>query len=96
MRVINNHTIKPIDEKTIIRAAKETGAIVTVEDHQIMGGMGSAVSEVLAKNYPVPAEMVGVKDEFGSSGEPEELLKKYELTSSSIIKAAKRVLKRKK
>lgn len=91
--VINNHTIKPIDEKTIIRAAKETGAIVTVEEHQVMGGMGSAVAEVLAKNYPVPIEMIGVQDRWGESGEPEELIEHFGLGVDSIIKAVKKVVK---
>jgi transketolase len=93
--VINCHTIKPIDEQTIIRAAKITGAVVTVEDHQITGGLGGAVAEVLAKNYPVPMEFVGVKDSFGESGKPKELLEKYGLTSEDIIKAVKKVIRRK-
>jgi len=93
--VINNHTIKPIDEKTIIRAAQETKAIVTVEDHQVMGGMGSAVAEVLSKNYPVPIEMLGIQDKWGESGESEELIEKYGLGIDSIIKAVKKVMKRK-
>lgn len=96
VKVINNHTIKPIDKNVIIRAAKECGAVVTVEEHQVIGGMGSAVSEVLSENYPVPVEMIGVRDKFGCSGEPKELLEKYELTSLFIIKAIKKVLKRKK
>ena len=93
--VINNHTIKPIDEKTLLKAAKETGAIVTAEDHQVMGGLGSAVAEVLAKNYPAPMEMVGVQDRFGESGQPEELMKKFGLISEDIKEAVRRVLKRK-
>lgn len=95
VQVINNHTIKPIDEKTIIKAAKETRAVVTVEEHQVMGGMGSAVAEVLAKNYPAPIEMIGVQDRWGESGEPEELIEHFSLGVDSIIKAAKKVLKRK-
>jgi len=95
-RIINNHTIKPMDETTIIQAAKDAGAVVTVEEHQIMGGMGSAVAEVLAKNYPVPVEFVGVEDRFGESGEPEELLKAFGLTEKEIIEAVKKVIKRKK
>ncbi len=93
--VINSHTIKPIDEKTIITAAKKTGAVVTVEEHQIMGGMGSAVAEVLAKNYPVPIEMVGMQDKWGQSGQPDELIEYYGMGINSIIKAIKKVLKRK-
>ncbi len=96
VRVINNHTIKPMDEATIIQAAKDAGAVVTVEEHQIMGGMGSAVAEVLAKNFPVPIEFVGVQDRFGESGEPEELLKAFGLTEKEIIEAIKKVIKRKK
>jgi len=93
--VINNHTVKPIDERAIIHAAKITGAVVTVEEHQIMGGMGSAVAEVLAKNFPVPIEFVGMPDSFGESGKYEELLKKYGLKSKNIIEAVKKVLVRK-
>jgi len=93
--VINNHTIKPMDEKTIIRAAKETGAVVTVEEHQVMGGMGSAVAEVLVKNCPVPIEMIGVQDRWGESGEPDELIEHFGLGVDSIIKAVEKVLKRK-
>ncbi len=93
--VINNHTIKPMDEKTIIRAAKETKAIVTVEEHQVMGGMGSAVAEVLAKNCPVPIEMVGMQDSWGESGEPEELIEHFGLGVNGIVKAVEKVVKRK-
>ena len=93
--VINNHTIKPIDAKTIVMAAKKTGAVVTAEEHQINGGMGSAVMEVLAENAPVPAERVGVKDRFGQSGTPDELMDLYGLRSKDIIAAIKKVLKRK-
>lgn len=95
VRVINNHTIKPMDEKTIIKAAQETKAIVTVEEHQVMGGMGSAVTEVLSKNNPVPIEMIGVQDRWGESGEPDELIEHFGLGVNSIIKAVKKVLKRK-
>ncbi|MBA7666044.1 Apulose-4-phosphate transketolase subunit B [subsurface metagenome] len=95
VRVINNHTIKPMDEKTIIKAAQETKAIVTVEEHQVMGGMGSAVAEVLTKNSPVPIEMVGVQDRWGESGEPEELIEHFGLGVDSIMKAVKKVIKRK-
>lgn len=93
--IINNHTIKPMDEKTIIEAAKKCGAVVSVEDHQIMGGMGSAVAEILAKNYPVPQEFVGMPNSFGESGEPEELLEKYGMGVSHIKEAVKKVIKRK-
>ncbi len=96
VEVINNHTIKQIDKETIIRTAKKTKAVVTVEDHQAMGGMGSAVAEVLAKNYPAPIEMIGVQDKWGESGEAEELIEKYDLGVNAIIKAVKKVLRRKK
>lgn len=95
VRVIDNHTIKPMDKKTIIKAAKETGAIVTVEEHQVIGGMGSAVAEVLSKNHSVPIEMIGVQDRWGESGEPEELIEHFGLGVGSIIKAVKKVVRRK-
>ncbi len=91
-RVINIHTIKPIDQEIIISAAKETGAVVTAEEHQIYGGFGSAVAEVLAKNYPVPIEFIGVNDSFGESGKPSELMEKYGMTARHIMEAVKRVL----
>jgi transketolase len=93
--VVNNHTIKPIDTETIIAAAKQCGAVVTIEEHQIMGGCGSAVAEVLAMNHPVPIEMVGVDDHFGESGEPNELIEKYGMGKESIKEAIKRVVTRK-
>ncbi|MBU1202236.1 MAG: transketolase family protein [Nanoarchaeota archaeon] len=93
--VINCHTIKPIDEKMIVGSAKKTGALVSAEEHQVNGGLGSAVAEVLAKNSPTPMEFVGVKNVFGESGKSEELLKKYGLTHKEIITAAKKVIKRK-
>ena len=93
--VLNNHTIKPMDEKTIIESVKKTGAVVTVEEHQVMGGMGSAVAEVLAKNFPAPMEFVGVQNRFGESGEPEELIEKFGMGVSDIKEAVKKVLKRK-
>lgn len=93
--VINNHTIKPMDEEHIVKAAKKAGAIVTVEEHQIAGGMGSAVAEILARNWPVPIEFVGVQDRFGESGEPDELIEKFGMGVNSIKEAVKRVIKRK-
>ncbi len=93
--VINNHTIKPLDEKTLLKSTKKTGAVVTVEEHQIMGGMGSAVCEFLAKNNPIPVEMIGMQNSFGESGKPEELLKKYKMDKESIKEAVKKVIKRK-
>ncbi|MDR3071597.1 MAG: transketolase family protein [Endomicrobium sp.] len=94
-KVINVHTIKPMDEKIVIAAAKECGAIVTAEEHQIYGGLGSAVSEVLVKNFAVPVEMVGVGDKFGESGEPINLMIKYGLKDINIVDAVLKVLKRK-
>ncbi|TYQ16772.1 UNVERIFIED_CONTAM: transketolase [Acetivibrio alkalicellulosi] len=95
-RLINIHTIKPIDKDIIVKAAKETGAIVTCEEHNVIGGLGSAVAEVLVENCPVPVKMVGVKDKFGKSGKPDELLKMYGLTSKDIVSNVKDVLKLKK
>lgn len=83
-RVINIHTIKPIDEEIIIKAARETRAIITAEEHQIMGGFGSAVAEVVVKYHPVPMDFVGMNDSFGESGQPEELMKKYGFTAAEI------------
>lgn len=94
--VVNNHTIKPMDEKTIIDVVKKTGAAVTVEEHQMYGGMGSAVAEILAKNYPIPIEFVAVQDRFGESGEPNELIEHFGLGVKDIKEAVKRALKRKK
>ena len=94
-RVVNIHTIKPIDRDIIIKAAKDTGAVVTCEEHNIIGGLGSAVAEVLSEECPVPMERIGVKDEFGKSGVPAQLLKEYGLTAEDIVAAAKRVIKKK-
>ncbi|ADL43106.1 Transketolase central region [Caldicellulosiruptor obsidiansis OB47] len=88
--------IKPIDVDLILDVAKITGCIVTAEEHNILGGFGSAVSEVLAQNYPVPVKMVGVNDEFGRSGKPEDVLKYYKLTAEEIVNKAKEVMKMKK
>jgi transketolase len=93
--VVNLHTIKPIDEEIIINTAKLTGAIVTAEEHQIFAGFGSAVSEVIVRNYPVPMEFVGIEDTFGESGEPDELMKAYGLSAEDIYKKSIKVLKRK-
>lgn len=89
--VINCHTIKPLDRETIIASAQKTGRVVTVEEHQISGGLGSAVAEVLAEDYPVPMRRVGMRDSFGESGEPGELLKKYGMTSEAIVEAVEKV-----
>ncbi|KKR89122.1 MAG: hypothetical protein UU85_C0003G0039 [Candidatus Wolfebacteria bacterium GW2011_GWA2_42_10] len=94
--VLNNHTIKPIDEKKIIELAKKCGAVVTVEEHSVIGGLGGSVAEVLAKNYPTPMEFVGMKDIFGESGPPEKLIEKYGMGAKDVISAVKKVIKRKK
>jgi len=93
--VLNCHTIKPIDERAVISAAKIAGAIVTIEEHQVSGGLGGAVAEVLSKNFPVPMEFVGVQDMFGESGKPKELLKKFGLAADNIITVSKRAIRRK-
>lgn len=90
-RVIDIHTIKPIDQEIIIKAARETGAIVTAEEHSVIGGLGSAVAEVVAEHVPVKMAFVGQKDVFGESGKPEELKKKYGMTAEDIIAAVKRL-----
>lgn len=94
VEVMNLSTIKPLDEEALIALARKTRRIVTVEEHQIRGGMGSAVAECLAKYAPVPIEFVGVDDQFGQSGTPEELIKHYGMDESSILKAVRKVLKR--
>ncbi len=93
--VVNNHTVKPMDEKKIVEVAKKCGAVVTVEEHQIIGGMGSAVAEILAKNFPVPMEFVGMNDVFGESGPPNALLEKYGMGVKDVKEAVKKVIKRK-
>jgi len=93
--VIDLYSIKPIDRKTLTEAAERTGAVVTCEEHNIYGGVGSAVAEVLVETTPVPMEMVGVKDTFAESGPMEELLTKYGLTAKDIVEAAKKVIERK-
>jgi transketolase len=94
--VVNSHTIKPLDADAIVAAAKKCRAIVTVEEHQVAGGLGSAVSECLAKTLPTPIEFIGVQNHFGESGAPEELLERFGMGVSHIKKAVKTVLKRKK
>ena len=86
--VINVHTIKPLDEETVIASAKKTGKVVTAEEHSIIGGLGSAVAEVLARQCPTKQAFVGVQDSFGESGSPDDLLEKYGLTAEVIVKAA--------
>ena len=92
-RVLNVHTIKPLDEAALIAAAKETGAVVTAEEHTVLGGLGSAVAEVVVQHHPVPMRFVGVADRFGTSGDPAELLKAFHLMPEDIVKAAKDVLR---
>jgi transketolase len=92
--VVNLSTIKPLDEETIIQMARKTGAVVTAEEHSIYGGLGSAVAEVLCENYPVPLERVGIKDRFGESGSPEQLLEVCGLTAKNIVAAVGRVIER--
>ena len=94
VEVVNLSTIKPLDEKALIALAEKTGRIVTVEEHQIKGGMGSAVAECLAQNFPVPIEFIGVDDQFGQSGTPDELIEYYGMGTKSIIKAVEKILKR--
>jgi transketolase len=95
VRVLNMHTIKPLDVQAICKAARETGAIVTAEEHSIIGGLGSAVSEVVVQNYPVPMECVGVNDIFTESGTDNELLQIYDLTAAKLISTVRTVMQRK-
>ncbi|MEL7567762.1 MAG: transketolase family protein [Dehalobacterium sp.] len=94
--VVNIHTIKPIDRETIVKLAQMTGAIVTAEEHSVIGGLGSAVAEVLSELYPIPMKRVGIEDTFGESGKPLDLLNKYGLNAENIVRSAKEVIKRKK
>ena len=96
IKVLNVHSIRPLDFEAIKDLAKEAGAIVSVEEHQVVGGLGSAVAEVLAQNWPVPMEFIGVHDKFGQSGTPEELIEHYGMGVSHIEKAVERVMGRKK
>ncbi|MBI2607758.1 MAG: transketolase family protein [Candidatus Doudnabacteria bacterium] len=93
--VINLVSVKPLDEQALIASVKKTGCVVSAEEHQVTGGVGSAVAEALAKNYPVPQEFVGMPDQFGESGEPNELIAKWGMDSKAIIKAVQAVVKRK-
>jgi transketolase len=93
--LINIHTIKPLDVQAIVQSASKTGAVVTAEEHQMIGGLGSMVAAVLAQHRPTPLEMVAVNDSFGESGTPEQLMQKYGLESTNIVAAAKSVLARK-
>ncbi|MBI2100418.1 MAG: transketolase family protein [Candidatus Vogelbacteria bacterium] len=93
--VINNQTIKPLDAPTILKQVKRAGAVVTVEEHQKAGGLGGAIAELLAAEWPVPIEFVGVSDQFGQSGTPAELVEHYGMGISAILEAIKKVIKRK-
>jgi transketolase len=96
VRVVNMHTIKPLDVEMVLKCAKETGAVVTAEEHQMAGGLGSAVAEVLVQGTPVPMEMVAVHDSFGQTGTPEQLLQHYKLKAVDVVAAVRKVIKRKK
>lgn len=91
VRVVNMHTIRPLDKKMIIESAKATGRIVSCEEHLISGGLGSAVAEVLAENLPTPMRMIGIRGKFGQSGTPDELIKEYHLDVGDIIQACRRL-----
>jgi len=95
-KVVNIHTPKPLDRETVIKAARQTGAVVTAEEHTVLGGLGSAISEVLSQEAPVPIKMVGVRDRFGVSGEPDELFEYFGLKAKHIVKAALEVIKMKR
>ena len=94
--IVNMHTIKPIDQEILVKVAKQVNAVVTAEQHVLDGGLGSAVASVLARNYPVPMEMIGIDNRFGQSGEPDILFKEYHLLPEDIVLAAKRAVERKK
>lgn len=95
-RVLDMYTIKPLDAEAVVKAARDTGALVTAEEHSVIGGLGSAVAEVIAENHPVPVKRVGIPDKFGESGTPAELLEKYGLTPSHLVNAVKEVMLRKR
>jgi len=91
--VVDSHTVKPLDAETIIRSARKTGAVVTAEEHNILGGLGGAVAEAVSETHPVPVRRVGVRDTFGESGEHQELMAKYGLTSKEVVQAAKTIVR---
>ena len=93
--VINIHTIKPLDRDAIIKSVKKTKCVVTAEEHMLNGGLGESIAQLLSRELPTPLEMVGVNDTFGESGTPRQLMEKYGLTSSDIVKASKKVVSRK-
>ena len=92
--VVNNHTLKPMDEKTIIELAKKCRAVVTVEEHQVAGGLGGAVAEILAKHCPTPMGFIGMQDTFGESGSPDQLIEKYGMGVKAIKEAVKKIIKK--
>jgi transketolase len=94
--LINIHTIKPLDEKAVLASVKKTGCVVSAEEHQINGGLGDSIANLLARTSPAPQEYVAVNDSFGESGTPDELMKKYGLDTTNIVEAALRVVSRKK
>jgi len=96
LKVVNLHTVKPLDTNTVICCARQTGAVVTAEEHQSHGGMGSSVAECISQNFPVPVKIIGMEDTFGESGQPQELMEKYGLTAEAICEAAIRVHEAKK
>lgn len=95
VHVVNVHTIKPMDVEGVVQAAQKTGAVITAEEHSIIGGLGSAIAEVLVENAPMPMKRIGIQDTFGESGEPDELMKKYGIVDVNIVEAVKEVLGRK-
>jgi transketolase len=96
VEVINMHTVKPLDEEAVLKSLRKTKCAVTAEEHNIIGGLGDAIAQCAAKNFPVPIEYVGTKDTFGESGVPTDLLKKYGLDTPDIVAAAEKVIQRKK
>jgi transketolase len=95
VEVVNVHTIKPLDEETVIRSAKKTGRVITLEDHQINGGLGGAIAEVLGEKCPTKMLRMGMKDSFGESGEPDQLLEKYKMNKDALIKEINKLKRRK-
>ncbi|RKY13735.1 MAG: transketolase family protein, partial [Planctomycetota bacterium] len=93
---VDLHTIKPIDKEAIVQCCEETGCLVTAEEHQLHGGMSSAVAEVVVENCPVPVEMVGIRDRFGESGDPEKLMDHFGLGIEHVMDAVRRAIARKK
>jgi transketolase len=96
VRVIDIHTIRPLDEGTLLQAARETGAVVTAEEHLVNCGLGAQVAQLISKNFPVPMEFVGIKDTYAESGKPAELFERYGLTARHIVSAIEQVLKKKR